>query len=153
MKALTTLIKLAERRTDEAVTAWRRLHAQCEDARHKLDLLQRHGEGYRDLMRADLQRGMPATAIAACLGFIGQIEAVVGHQQRELVQLEEACAHQWQELVTLRGERRMFEILSERAAAKDAATVAHRQRREIEEALMRAARTSPPILHARKSGN
>jgi flagellar export protein FliJ len=151
--AMRMLIKLAERRADEAVAAWRALHAQCEDARQKLDLLQRHGEGYRDLLWADLQRGIPATSIAACLGFIGQIEAVVGHQQSELVQLEEACARQWQELVTLRREKRMFEILSERAAAKTAASDAHRQRCEIEEALVRAARTAPPMLPAGKSGN
>jgi flagellar export protein FliJ len=150
VKAATTLAKLAERRADEAVSVWRRLQAQCEDARQKLDLLQRHGEKYRDLMRAGLQRGMPATSIAACLGFIGQIEAVVGHQQSELVQLEEACARQWQELVTLRRERRMFEILGERAAAEAAATEGQRQRREIEEALACAARTWSPISHTLK---
>ena len=150
MKALTTLINLAERRSDEALLAWQRLDAQCEDARHRLDLLQRHGEEYRDLMRASLQRGMPATSIAACIGFIGQIEAVASHQQSELGQLEEARARQWQELVKLRRERRMFEILSERAAAKDAAITVQRQRREIDEALLRAAQTASPTSNTRK---
>ena len=146
MSGLATLIKLVEHRSDEATVAWQRLAAQRDDAKHKLLLLQKHGEGYRDLMRAELRHGMPAASIVAHLGFIGQIEAVVVNQEGELGQLQEACARQWQELVSLRREKRTYEILSERAAARDAVAASRRLRAEIDESLLRAVGRSAPVF-------
>lgn len=141
MKGLASLIKLAERRTEQAVLAWQRLHAQCDDAKQKMLLLQKHGDGYRDLMRTDLQQGMQAASSTAHIDFIHQIEAVSVRQGTELGQLEQACARQWQELVSARRDQRMYEILQERAATRDAATASQRQQAESDEAVMRAART------------
>ena len=145
MKGLASLIKLAERRTEQAVLAWQRLRAQCDDAKQKMLLLQKHGEGYRDLMRAGLQQGMRAASSTAHIDFIHQIEAVAVRQGTELGQLEQACARQWQELVSARRDQRMYKILQERAAARDAATASRCQQAESDEAVMRAART-PALL-------
>jgi flagellar export protein FliJ len=145
MKGLASLIKLAERRTEQAVLAWQRLRAQCDDAKQKLLLLQKHREGYRDLMRTGLQQGMRAASSTAHIDFIGQIEAVAVRQGSELGQLEQACARQWEELMSARRDQRMYEILQERAAARDAATASRRRQAESDEAVMRAART-PALL-------
>jgi flagellar export protein FliJ len=141
MKGLVSLIKLAERRTEQAVLAWQRLRAQCDDAKQKLALLQKHAEGYRDLMRTGLRQGMRAASSTAHIDFIHQIDAVAVRQGSELGQLEQACARQWEELVSARRDQRMYEILQERAAARDAATASRHQQVESDEAVMRAART------------
>jgi flagellar export protein FliJ len=140
MSGLATLIKFAERRAGGALTAWQRLRNQCDEAEHKLLLLKKHGEGYRDVMRAGLQQGMSATSMMAHICFIGQIEAVVVRQESELGNLKEACARQWQELLDARREKRMYEILSERAATRDAEAASRRQHAEIDELLQRAAK-------------
>lgn len=139
MSGLTSLVKFAERRTEDASAAWQRLRAQCDEARHKLVLLTRHAENYRDRMRAGLHRGMPAGSTISHIGFIGQIEVVVARQQSELASLEQVCARQWQALIDARRDQRMYEILSERAAARDAQTASRRRQADTDELLQRAA--------------
>jgi flagellar export protein FliJ len=153
MSGLATLVKLAERRADEAVAAWQRLNAQCDDAKHKLVLLQQHREAYRELTHTGLQHGMPAGSIVAHVGFIGQIETVVVRQTNEIGQLEAACVRQWQAVVDSRRDKRRYEILTERAAARDAATASQRTRMETEEALSRAAAVSEPVFAADLTNN
>jgi flagellar export protein FliJ len=148
MSGFAILVKLAEHRADEAVAAWQRLTAQCDDARDKLVLLQRHRETYRELTQAGLRHGMPAGAILAYVGFIGQIETVVVRQSNELGELEAACVRQWQAVVDSRRDKRRYEILAERVNARDAAAAAQRTRVETEEALARAAAASTPIFAA-----
>jgi flagellar export protein FliJ len=150
MSGLAALAKLAERRADEAVAAWQRLTAQCNDAKQKLVQLQQHREAYRALAHTGLQHGMPAGSIVAHVGFIGQIESVVVRQTNEIGQLEAACVRQWQAVVDARRDKRRYEILVERVAAREAATASQRSRAETEEALLRAAAVSDPIFAARK---
>lgn len=140
MSGLQTLIQFAERRSEAALAMWRRLKAQSEEARQKLALLRQHEQGYRDLMRADLQQGISATSSMAYLGFIGQIDAVAVRQESEVGSLEQACARQWQELVEARREKRMYEILGERAALRKAEASSRRGQAEIDERLQRAAK-------------
>jgi flagellar export protein FliJ len=146
MSGPAALIKLAERRADEAVLAWQRLDAQCHDARDRLALLQQHREAYRQLTQASLQHGMPAGSIVAHVGFIEQIEAVVVHHTNELGRLEAACARQWQAVVDARRDKRRYEILAERIAARDSAAASRRTRAETEEELLRAAGACVPIF-------
>jgi flagellar export protein FliJ len=140
MSALETLVKLAERRARDAVLVWQRLDRRRNDAQTKLARLQKHEEGYRDLMRAGLQDGMPAAAIVPHFNFIAQIEAVIANQRDELKQLEAACAQHWEALVEARRERRVYEMLKERAGAREAALAARQQQTEIGDMLQRAAR-------------
>jgi flagellar export protein FliJ len=135
MSGLSTLTKFTEHRAAGALRSWRRLKTQCDEAQQKLSLLKKHAEGYRDVMRNGLAEGMPATSIMAHLDFIGQIEAVVVRQETEIRNLEEACGRQWQELLDARREKRMYEILNERAAARDAEAAARRQLAEVDELL------------------
>jgi flagellar export protein FliJ len=152
MSGLALLLELAGRRADDAVAAWQRLDAQCADARHKLALLEQHRDAYRRLTDSGLRDGMPAGAIAARIGFIGQIEAVLGRQAQELERLEAACAHHWQALVDARRDRRGYEILTERVAARAAAAAARRIGRETDDALSRAAQAAAAALAATPSG-
>jgi len=137
MSGMQSLIDFAERRVEGALTSWQRLRAQYEEARHKLLLLQQHGENYRDLMRTGLERGLSATSTMAYMGFIGQIEAIVLRQESEIGSLEKACAQQWQALVDARREKRAYEILSERAANREAAARSRRAQADIDELLQR----------------
>jgi flagellar export protein FliJ len=141
MSGLAALIRFAERRTEGALIAWQRLKAQCDEANQKLLLLQQHGMNYRDLMHAGLQHGMSGSSTMAHLNFIGQIEEVVVRQQSEIVNLEEACERQWRELVEARRDQRMYEILSERAATREAEVASLREQTGIDELLQRTANT------------
>jgi flagellar export protein FliJ len=136
------MIRLAQRHVEEAVLLWQRLRAQCDDTRQKLVLLQAHMQLYRDSMRANLSQGMPAASTAAYIEFIGQIETIVAGQQSELGNLEDACARQWQELLDARRDKRICEILRERAAARDTATASRRLQSDIDELLQRSVRSS-----------
>jgi flagellar export protein FliJ len=140
MSELAALIKFAERRAEGALIAWQRLKTQYDDAKQKLAQLHRHGEGYRDLMRSALQQGVSATSAMAHIGFIGQIEAVALRQEHELGDLEAACARQWRELLEARREKRMYEILRERAATREAEAAFCRRQADIDELLQRAAK-------------
>jgi flagellar export protein FliJ len=137
MSGMQSLIDFAERRVEGALTSWQRLRAQYEEARHKLLLLQQHGENYRDLMRTGLERGLSGTSTMAYMGFIGQIEAIVLRQESEIGSLEKACAQQWQALVDARREKRAYEILSERAANRKADARSRRAQADIDELLQR----------------
>jgi flagellar export protein FliJ len=140
MSGYDGLINIAGRRSDEALLAWRRIKSQCDEARHKLTLLKQHGERYRDLMRAGLKEGTPATAAMAYVGFIGQIEEVVVRQEGEVGRLEEACTRQWQELVEARRDRRLYEILRERNRTQKMEAALRRSQAEIDELLQRVAK-------------
>ena len=144
MSGLQTLIQFAGRRSDGALMAWQRLRAQCDQARQKLLMLKQHEANYRDLMRCDLQQGISASATMTYIGFIGQIEAVVVRQEGEIGSLEEACARQWQELVEARREKRMYEILAERAAARQSEAAARRAAAEFDELVQRAGKSPTP---------
>jgi flagellar export protein FliJ len=139
MSGLTTLTKLTERRATGALISWQRLRAQCDEAKQKISLLKKHAEGYRDVMHTGMEQGMSAASMMAHIAFIGQIEAVVVRQEAELGSLEEACGRQWQEPLDARREQRMCEILSERAAARDAEAASRREQAEVDELLQRAA--------------
>ena len=146
MSGLATLIKLAERRAQEAVLDWQRLTARRDDAGGKLLRLQQHRQVYRDMMQTGLRRGMPAATIVAHLKFIAQIEAVTVRQQSEFGELEAACAKQYDLVVNARREQRIYEVLSEQIRARAATAASRRQHLETGEILQRAARTRPPFL-------
>ncbi|HJU19451.1 MAG TPA: flagellar export protein FliJ [Stellaceae bacterium] len=140
MSGVDKLIGIAGRRSEEALLAWRQLRAQCDEAIRKLSLLKQYRERYRDLMRAALAEGVPAPAMLTYLDFIKQIEQVALRQESDVGNLESACAQYWQELVAARREKRMYEILGERAAAEEARHALRRRQKEVDELLQRAAK-------------
>ena len=137
MAGLNKLIDHAGQRSDGALVTWQRLKAQCDEALMKLSLLKQHRERYRDMLHAGLGEGMPAMSTMAYLGFIGQIEEVVSRQESEVGRLEEACARQWQQLVDIRREKRMYEIVHERATSRELAAALRRSQAEIDDLLQR----------------
>lgn len=137
MAGLHKLISHAEDRSDGALATWQRLKAQCDDALKKLSLLKQHRERYRDLLNASLGQGMPALSTMAYLGFIGQIDQVVTRQESEVGRLEAACTRQWQELVEIRREKRVYEIVHERTMSRELANALRRSQAEIDELLQR----------------
>jgi flagellar export protein FliJ len=141
MSELEPLVRFAEDRANRALIAWQRLRAQCDETKQKLRMLGQHGEHYGDQMRADLQQGSSGTSVQAHIGFIAQIEAVRFRQESEISNLEEACRRLWQELLEARREKRMYEILSERAQMRNAQAVYRRQQAEIDELLQRAVKS------------
>lgn len=137
MAALQRLISVTGRKSDNALATWQGLKAQCDDALMKLALLKEHCERYRDLLKTNLGEGMPAMSTMTYLGFIDQIEEVVLRQQAEVGRLEAACTRQWQELVEVRREKRVYEIVHERAVGRELATLLRRSQAEIDDLLQR----------------
>src|ERR1700722_11798974 len=137
MAGMHKLIAVAGSRSDGALATWQRLKAQCDDALRKLSLLKQHRERYRDLLNANLGEGMPAVSMMAYLGFIGQIDQVVLRQESEVGRLEAACIQQWQELVDIRRQKRIYEIVHERATSRELASALRRSQAEIDDLLQR----------------
>jgi flagellar FliJ protein len=140
MAGMHKLIAVAGSRSDGALATWQRLKAQCDDALKKLSLLKQHRERYRDLLNANLGEGMPAVSMMAYLGFIGQIDQVVLRQENEVGRLEAACTQQWQELVEIRRQKRIYEIVHERATSRELASALRRSQAEIDDLLQRVSK-------------
>ncbi|HEY1795498.1 MAG TPA: flagellar export protein FliJ [Stellaceae bacterium] len=141
MAGLNKLIALASHKSDSALATWQRLKKQCDEALMKLSLLKQHRERYREMLRSGLGEGMPAMATMAYLGFIGQIDEVVLRQESEVGRLDQACARQWQELIETRREKRMYEIVHERAASRELAAALRRSQAEIDDLLQRVGKS------------
>ena len=137
MAGLHKLISVAGRKSDGALANWQHLKQQCDEALKKLSLLRQHRERYRDMLNSSLGEGMPVMSTMSYLGFIGQIEEVVLRQENEVGRLEAACTRQWQELVEIRREKRMYEIVEERAAEQQLATALRQSQAEIDDLLQR----------------
>jgi flagellar export protein FliJ len=134
---LQRLISVAGRNSEAALATWQGLKAQCDEALMKLALLKEHCERYRDLLKTNLGEGMPAISTMTYLGFIDQIEQVVQRQQAEVGRLEAACSRQWQQLVEVRREKRVYELVHERAVERELATLLRRSQAEIDDLLQR----------------
>jgi flagellar export protein FliJ len=124
-------------RADRQQAQWRHLMNQCDGAKRKLVQLRHHAERYRLQMRGHLSDGMEATATMGFVRFIGQIEAVIAKQEHEVARLEQACLEQWHRLVEARREKRMYEILRDRAEAEKLSIALRRSQAEIDELMGR----------------
>jgi flagellar export protein FliJ len=133
MAAYDSLVTFVSNQANRRLVVWRQLMNQCEAARAKLTQLKQYAERYRVQMRADLQQGMAANATMVFLSFIGQIESVIAKQELDVTRLEQACLQQWRHLVEARREKRMFEILRDRAAAEKLAAALQKSQAEIDE--------------------
>jgi flagellar export protein FliJ len=131
------LAHIVGNQADRQLALWQKMMAQCDDAKHKLVQLRQYAERYRALMQKHLHDGIEATATMVFLRFVGQIESVIAKQEREVMRLEEQCRLQWQHLVEARREKRMYEILHDRAAAEKLAAALRRSENEIEELMGR----------------
>jgi len=140
---MNALIDYAGRRTDDAVRTWQNLQRQCQQALQKLNVLKQHRDRYDNLLRGGLRDGMAAVETRAYLGFIRQIDDIVLRQQGEVERIEAACARQWEQVVELRREKRLYEILGDRAAAQELETALRRSQNEIDDLLQRTAGLSP----------
>jgi flagellar export protein FliJ len=140
MAALQKLISVTGKKGDTALMTWQRLKQQCDEALAKLSLLREYCERYRALLNSNLGEGMPAMSTMAYLGFIGQIEEVVLRQESEVGRLEAACTAQWQELVEIRREKRVYEIVHERASERELAAALRSAQAEIDDMLQRVSK-------------
>ena len=131
------LISITGKKGDDALATWQRLKQQCDDALAKLSVLREYCERYRALLNSNLGEGMPAMSTMAYLGFIGQIEEVVLRQESEVGRLEAACTAQWQELIEIRREKRVYEIVHERAIERELASALRCAQAEIDDMLQR----------------
>ena len=137
MSAYESLANFVGDRAARQQVQWRQLMSQFDGAKKKLAQLRLYAERYRVQMRDRLSDGSEATAIMVFLRFIGQIEAVIVKQEREVAQLEHACLEQWHRLVEARREKRMYEILRDRVAAEKLAAALQRSQAEIDELMGR----------------
>ncbi len=142
MAGLKKLISVTGRKGDGALADWQHLKRQCDDALHKLSLLKQHRDRYRALLNSGLGEGMTAVSTMSYLGFIGQIDQVVLRQENEVGRLEAACTRQWEELVEIRREKRIYEIVQERADRQKLAAALRRSQGEIDDLLQRVGKVA-----------
>jgi flagellar protein FliJ len=135
MSGYHSLANFVGNEANRQFAAWRRLIDQCDNAQHKLVQLRQYAERYRQQLQLNLAAGLAANSTMVFLRFIGQIEGVIAQQEREVARLELACRQQWQNLVDARREKRMYEILQDRAVAENLATELRRSERQIDELL------------------
>lgn len=137
MSNYDSLAVVGASRADEQFGIWRHLMNQCQEAKHKLATLSQFAERYRAQMRHHLETGMPAAASMNFVSFIAQIEAVVRKQASEVTRLETLCAEQWQILIEARRDKRMYELLRDRAAEAELAAGLKKSQAELDELLGR----------------
>jgi flagellar export protein FliJ len=130
-----SLVEVVGNEADRQLAAWRRLMSQCDDAKQKLVQLRHYADRYRRQLHTQLHDGIAANSTMVFLRFIGQIEGVILTQEREVARLELACRQQWQLLVEARREKRMYEILRDRATAEKLAAELRRSERAIDDLL------------------
>ena len=61
-------------------------------------------------------------------------------QESEVGRLEAACTQQWQELVEVRRQKRIYEIVHERATSRELASALRRSQAEIDDLLQRVSK-------------
>jgi flagellar export protein FliJ len=137
MSNYRSLADFAGDRADQQQVQWRMLMGQCDAAKRKLGQLGHYAERYRAQMGAHLADGLDATAAMGFLRFIEQVETVVAKQQREVARLDLACREQWHRLVEARRERRMYEVLRDRAVAEQVQLALRRSQIELDELMGR----------------
>src|SRR6185437_7143855 len=118
MSGYDSLAEFVGNRANHQQIEWRNLMGQCDGAKRKL---------------GQLGAGMDATATMGFLRFIAQIETVIGKQEIEVARLEQACREQWHRVVEARREKRMYEILRDKAAAEKLGAALRRAQAEIDE--------------------
>ncbi|HXE16619.1 MAG TPA: flagellar export protein FliJ [Stellaceae bacterium] len=133
MSGYDSLAEFVGNRANHQQIEWRNLMGQCDGAKRKLAQLGQYAERYRAQMGGQLGAGMDATATMGFLRFIAQIETVIGKQEIEVARLEQACREQWHRVVEARREKRMYEILRDKAAAEKLGAALRRAQAEIDE--------------------
>ncbi|MGH7072996.1 MAG: flagellar export protein FliJ [Stellaceae bacterium] len=135
MSGYQNLADFVGKEANRQFVAWRGLMDQCDNAKRKLAQLRQYAERYRQQLQSQLADGLAANSTMVFLGFIGQIESVIAKQERDVARLDLACRQQWQKLVEARRERRMYEILDDRAETEKMAADLRRRERELDELL------------------
>jgi flagellar export protein FliJ len=137
MSSYQSLADFVGDRADRQQVRWRQVMNQCDDSKRKLVQLRQYADRYRAQMTGQLHDGMDATATMGFVRFIGQIETVIAKQESEVARLDQACHQQWQQLVEARREKRMYEILRDKASAEKLAAELRRGQAEIDELMGR----------------
>jgi flagellar export protein FliJ len=137
MSSYRSLAEFVGDRADQQLVRWRQVMSQCDESKRKLVQLRQYADRYRLQMRNRLNDGMEATATMGFVRFIDQIEAVIAKQESEVARLEQVGLQQWQHLVEARREKRMYEILRDKAAAEKLAAELRRNQAEIDELMGR----------------
>jgi len=137
MTSYQSLADFVGDRADRQQVRWRQVMSQCDESKRKLIQLRQYADRYRAQMTGQLHDGMDAAATMGFLRFIGQIEGVIAKQEGEVARFEAAATLQWQQLVEARREKRMYEILRDKAEAEKLAAALRRSQAEMDELMGR----------------
>jgi flagellar FliJ protein len=134
---LTTLIELAQGKTDEATRRLGQLQSAHTSAAGKLELLLQYRQEYLDQMQLQMRGGLPSSQLRNFQNFISTLDGAIEQQRALALQAGSRLAHgrtDWQS-----SKRRLssFDTLADRVRRQDMLALNKKDQRDSDE---RAAR-------------
>lgn len=130
---LTTLIELAQSKTDAATRQLGQLQNAHNSAAEKLDMLLQYRQEYLDQMAAQMRDGMASSQLHNFQNFIGTLDSAIEQQRALTQQADTRLAHgrgNWQD-----NKRRLnsFDTLAERLSQQNMVALNKREQRDSDE--------------------
>jgi flagellar FliJ protein len=143
---LTTLIELAQSKTDAATRALGQLQKTHNSATEKLDMLLQYRQEYLDQMAAQMRDGMTSSELHNFQSFIATLDSAIEQQRALTQQADTRLAHgrgDWQD-----NKRRLnsFDTLAERLSQQNKLTLNKREQRDSDEHSARQFYQRPHLL-------
>lgn len=130
---LTTLIELAQSKTDEATRRLGQLQSAHSSAAGKLEMLLQYRQEYLDKLQAQMRDGVGAAQLRNFQNFIGTLDGAIEQQRALTLQADTRLAHgrgDWQYT-----KRRLssFDTLASRVRQQEMLTLNKREQRDSDE--------------------
>ena len=137
--ALTTLIELAHKETDEAAKQLGAALRASEEAKQKLDLLLAYRDDYAKRYQSNLSSGISATHFNNFQVFMHKLDDAIFGQQKVLMIAERHAEHARAGWVSCEQKKMSFVTLASRASVENARCELRRDQKQNDEHAARQA--------------
>ncbi len=134
---LTTLIELAQGKTDEATRKLGQLQTAHTSASGKLDLLLQYRQEYMDRMQLQMQGGIPSAQLRNFQNFIATLDRAIEQQRVMTQQTDSRLMHGRTDWQSSKRRLNSFDTLADRVRQKELYVLNKKEQRDSDE---RAAR-------------
>ena len=134
---LTTLIELAQGKTDEATRKLGQLQTAHTSAAGKLDLLLQYRQEYMDRMQLQMQGGIPSAQLRNFQNFITTLDRAIEQQRVMTQQTDSRLMHGRTDWQSSKRRLNSFDTLADRVRQKELYVLNKKEQRDSDE---RAAR-------------
>ena len=130
---LQVLQDLAQNRSDEATRALGAVMSEEQAMQHKLDLLLKYREDYREKFRAAIRTGMNQMGWRNYQDFLDKLERAIDQQRAALAHSRHATSLAREEWRVRQSRLKAYDTLSERHQQRAQKAEARREQREQDE--------------------